>query len=114
MIEGRKEERAAAKLAASDAAKQLDLDYERCAEKCVCGATPCPAAGLQRCGTCRAAGRLSLKPRLCVVRECVAARKGPQPLALTYQPPTPVLLALGAATPPVQRARSGGRGGGRG
>jgi hypothetical protein len=39
------------------------------------------------CATCREAGRPSIKPRLCVVRECVAARKGPAMLALTFVPP---------------------------
>ena len=32
-----------------------------------------------------------LKPRICAVRECIAARKGPALPQLTYQPPTPLI-----------------------
>lgn len=78
--------------------EQLDRDYELCAEACVCGMEPCPVAGMKRCATCQAAGRPSIKPGLCKVRECVAARKGPVPLALTYVAPTPVPLVPLALT----------------
>ena len=73
---------------------QLVFDYERCAEACVCGVEPCPKAGMTRCATCQAAGRPSIKPSLCKVRECVAARRGPVPLALTHVGASPVPLAL--------------------
>jgi hypothetical protein len=73
-------------------AEQLVADYERCAEACACGEIPCPMLGMQRCEICRAAGRPSIKPRLCSVRECIAARKEPALLALGYEPPTPLPL----------------------
>ena len=53
--------------------------------------------------TCRAAGRPWVKPRQCVVRECVAARKGPALLAFTFQEaPT-----LSAPTPPPRLTYAG-------
>jgi hypothetical protein len=83
-VEGRKEGRAAAQAEATAAAEQLIADFERCANGCACGLSPCPMEGLKACDCCRAAGRPWIKPRVCVVRECVAARKGPQVLALTF------------------------------
>jgi hypothetical protein len=90
-IEARKEERAGKQSEAVAAAKQLIADYELCAQACACGLSPCPMEGLKACDCCRAAGWPWLKPRVCVVRECVAARKGPALLALTL---------VGAPTPP--------------
>jgi len=58
-------------------------------------------AGMKACDTCRAAGRPYIKPRVCVVRECVAARKGPELLRLTHEPPTPMPLALTAPAEPL-------------
>ena len=89
-IQARKEERAEQQSAAVAAAAKLIADYELCAQACACGESPCPMQGLKACSTCRAAGRPWLKPRVCVVRECVEARKGPALLALTL---------VGAATP---------------
>ena len=37
-----------------------------------------------------------LKPRICAVRECIAARKGPTLPQLTYQPPGPLIEAPAA------------------
>jgi hypothetical protein len=91
-----KEERAAKRAEATDAAEQLASAYERCAEGCVCGEIPCPMLGMQRCELCWAAGRPSIKPRLCSVRECIAARKEPALLALGYEPPSPLPLTLAA------------------
>ena len=93
-VEERKEERAAKKTEVADASAQLLFDFERCLEACACGVKPCPMQGMKRCATCQVAGRPSIKPRVCVVRECVAARNGPVPLALTYVAPSPVPLAL--------------------
>ena len=94
-VEARKEERAGKQSDAVAAAAQLIADFELCAQACACGQSPCPMEGMKACGSCRAAGRLWLKPRVCVVRECVAARKGPARLALTLVgAPTP-----GAPTP---------------
>ena len=87
----RKEERAGKKSEAAAAAEQVVADFERCAKGCSCGQSPCPMAGMKACGSCKAAGRPWIKPRVCVVRECVAARKGPALLALTYTgAPAPV------------------------
>ena len=94
-VEGRKEDAAGKKAAAAAAAVQLIADYELCAQACACGQSPCPMEGMKACDSCRAAGRPWLKPRVCVVRECVQARKGPALLALTLVgAPTP-----GAPTP---------------
>jgi hypothetical protein len=93
-VEGRKEVAAAKKTEATEAAAQLIIDFELCAEVCACGTSPCPMLGMKRCETCEAAGRPSIKPRICVVRECVAARKGPVPLTLTYVGPSSDLLEL--------------------
>jgi hypothetical protein len=101
-VEERKEERALQQSDAQAAALQLVTNYERCAQACVCSEEPCPAAGLKPCGTCKEAGRPWLKPRICVVRECVAARKGPVMLALTCTAPSPAaqprLLSYDGAT----------------
>jgi hypothetical protein len=74
--------------------EQLTSAYERCAAGCACGEIPCPMLGMRCCDTCRAAGRPSIKPRLCSVRECIAERKEPALLALEYTPPTLLHLAL--------------------
>ena len=84
-VDGRKEERAGKKAEETAASLQLVADFERCAESCVCGQNPCPTAALKPCFTCKAAGRMWIKPRMCVVRECVAARKGEEVLAITYE-----------------------------
>ena len=95
-VEERKEERASKQSEAVAAAAKLISDFELCAQGCACGQSPCPMQGMKACGSCRAAGRPWLKPRVCVVRECVLARKGPAMLALTLVgAPTP-----GAPTPP--------------
>jgi hypothetical protein len=91
-VEARKEVAADKKTEAAAAAEKLAADFERCAQGCACDEDPCPMAGMKACGTCRAAGRPWIKPRACVVRECVAARKGAPLLALTY--------AAGASPPP--------------
>ena len=96
-VEERKDERAAKKTEAADAIAQLVAAFELCAEVCACGVSPCPMRGMKRCETCQAAGRPSIKPRICVVRECVSARNGPVPLALTYVGPRPARLALTCA-----------------
>jgi hypothetical protein len=94
-IAARKEDAAGKQSAVVAAAAKLIADFELCAQACACGQTPCPMQGMKTCGSCRAAGRLWIKPRMCVVRECVEARKGPALLALTLQEaPTP-----GAPTP---------------
>ena len=102
-VEARKEERAGKQSDAVAAAEKLLADYELCAQACACGQSPCPMAAMKACGICRAAGRPWLKPRVCVVRECVAARKGPALLALTLVgAPTP-----GAPTPIARLAYDG-------
>jgi hypothetical protein len=93
-VSDRKEERAAKRAEATDAVEQLASAYERCAAGCACGEIPCPMLGMRRCDICWAAGRPSIKPRLCSVRECIAARKEPALLALGYTPPTPLRLQL--------------------
>ena len=90
-VEGRKEGRKEAVTAAADAAAKLLADFDLCAAGRKCELRPCPMQHMKCCVTCRAAGRPPIKPRQCVVRECVAARKGPQLLALTLAPP---VLAL--------------------
>ena len=82
-IEARKEERVEKQAAVVAAAAKLITDYELCAKACACGESPCPMQEMKACRTCQAAGRPWLKPRMCVVRECVEARKGPALLALT-------------------------------
>jgi hypothetical protein len=82
-VDARKEARTEAKSAAEAAAERLVEAFELCVNGCVCGATPCPVAGMKACDTCRAAGRPYIKARQCIVRECVAARKGPEMLLLT-------------------------------
>ena len=102
-VEARKEERAGKQSDAVAAAEKLLADYELCAQACACGQSPCPMAAMKACDICRAAGRPWLKPRVCVVRECVAARKGPALLALTLVgAPTP-----GAPTPIARLAYDG-------
>ena len=89
-VAGRKDERAArATQAAADTAA-FEAAFDVCALVCVCGVTPCPMLDMKRCDTCYAAGRPSVKPRICVVRECVAARKGPTVLQLTCAMATPI------------------------
>ena len=90
-VEGRKEERAGKKVAAEEESAQLVAAYELCSVACACGQSPCPMQAMKPCATCRAAGRLWIKPRMCVVRDCVAARKEPALLALTFvdEAPTP-------------------------
>ena len=78
-VDAHKEVAAAKKTEAQEAAEKLV-----CAEACVCGVIPCPMLGMKRCEICQAAGRPSIKPRVCVVRECVAARKVAVPLTLMY------------------------------
>ena len=95
-VEGRKDERAAKRTEETDAAAKLLTDFDRCFQVCACDLHPCPMQGMKCCATCREAGRPSIKPRLCVVRECVAARKGSEPLALTFVPP---VLALTGVEP---------------
>ena len=98
-VEGRKAERAGKKVAAHEESATLVAAYELCLVACACGQSPCPMQGMKPCATCKAAGRLWIKPRMCVVRDCVAARKGPALLALTFVDgaPTP-----GAPTPLVR------------
>ena len=76
-VNARKEATAGKKAEVTEAAAQLIVDFELCAEVCACGVSPCPMLGMKRCETCWAAGRPSIKPRLCVVRDCVAARNRP-------------------------------------
>jgi hypothetical protein len=99
-IAARKEDAAGKQSAVVAAAAKLIADFELCAQECACGQNPCPMQGMKTCGSCREAGRPWVKPRLCVVRECVEARKGPALLALTL---------LGAPTPgaptPLARLR---------
>ena len=85
-VEGRKEAAVAKAAAGVDAAAKLLADFDLCASSCKCGLRPCPMEGMKCCATCRSAGRPCIKPRQCVVRECVAIRKGPQPLQLTFVP----------------------------
>ena len=93
-VEGRKEERAGKKSEVDAATVKLIADFERCQSACTCGMNPCPMASMKPCATCKAAGRPWIKPRVCVVRECVAARKEPALLALTYIAPSPVAMRL--------------------
>ena len=84
-VEGRKAARAGKQAVVSAAAEQLVADYERCALRCTCGQKPCPVADMSACLICKAAGRLWIKSRACMVRECVAARKGAGTLLLTHK-----------------------------
>lgn len=103
-IEARKVQRAAAKDAQQQAVADLIAAYERCNPVCRC-AGPCPVAGLKRCATCGI-----VKPQLCRVRTCVAARNGDAPLLLMPPEPDPPPLPL-TAPPPVgpPAARDGPR-----
>jgi hypothetical protein len=103
-VDARKEARTEAKSAAEAAAERLVEAFELCVNGCVCGATPCPVAGMKACDTCRAAGRPYIKARQCIVRECVAARKGPEMLLLTHEVPSPVPLGqLVEGEPPAEQ-----------
>ena len=73
-VEERKEERASKQSEAVAAAAKLISDFELCAQGCACGQSPCPMQGMKACGSCRAAGRPWLKPRVCGAR----VRFGPQ------------------------------------
>lgn len=74
----RKEEREKAK-AQLEAETRARLEaFELCRAGCVCGATPCPSAGLHLCPTCG-----DLKPSVCRKKACASART---PLLLTMQP----------------------------
>ena len=83
-VEGRKDAATAKKSEAAEAAAKLLADFDLCSSGCKCDLRPCPMQDMKCCMTCREAGRPCIKPRQCVVRECVAIRKGPQPLQLTH------------------------------
>ena len=85
-VKGRNEAATAKAAAEVDAGAKLLADFDLCTSGCNCGLLPCPMQGMRCCVTCRTAGRPAIKPRQCVVRECVAIRKGPQPLQLTCVP----------------------------
>ena len=104
-VEAHKEGRVVAAEAAAAVAAKLISDFELCAQACACGQSPCPMEGMKACGSCRAAGRPWLKSRVCVVRECVAARKGPALLALTLVGAT----TPGAPTPLARLTYDGAR-----
>ena len=96
-VAARKEATAGKKAVAEDEWKELQDAWERCGATCACEAewpAVCPVAGMKRCATCK-----DVKPRICVKRVCVAARK---PLML--MPPTlPLALPAPANAPDAQQ-----------
>ena len=90
-VKGRKDARNEKKVNTLVAAADLVAQYERCGRGCECDTEPCPMLGMKQCLSCAAAGRPSIKPRICAVRECIAARKGPALPQFTYQPPNPLI-----------------------
>lgn len=87
----RKEAAAGKKAEAQEAVQELQDAWLRCGVTCSCEAewpAVCLVAGMKRCASCG-----DVKPRVCVKRPCVAARR---PLAL--MPPAPPLLTLPAPT----------------
>ena len=75
----------------ADAGEALKAAWEQCGAACVCGGQPCPVAGMKRCATC-----FDVKTRMCVKRQCVAARR---PLML--MPPAEVLALPSPPAPPL-------------
>ncbi len=72
-LEGKRAEAEAKKHDALRSDESIKYWYATCIEsgRCGCGYEPCCVAKFKRCGTCKA-----IKPGLCKVRACVAARKG--------------------------------------
>lgn len=52
--------------------QEQEKAFELCGEVCMCGALSCPMARASRCETCR---RISMTGRVCVKRNCIAARR---------------------------------------
>jgi len=85
-VTNRKETAAGKKAGVEQAAQELQDAWVRCGVVCTCEAewpVVCLVAGMKRCATCN-----DVKPRVCVKRQCVAARR---PLML-MPPPNPLAL----------------------
>ena len=96
-VAARKEATAGKKAEAEEEWKELQDAWEWCGATCACEAewpAVCPVAGMKRCATCK-----DVKPRICVKRACVAARK---PLML-MAPTVPLTLPAPANAPDAQQ-----------
>ena len=85
-VASRKEAAAGKKAEVEEATQELQDAWARCGVACMCGAewpVVCLVVGMKRCATCH-----DVKPRVCVKRQCVAARR---PLLL-MPPPNPLAL----------------------
>ena len=81
-VEARKVARVEKQDAEAEARAQLAAAFEKCGAGCVCGADPCPVAGLKRCVTCG-----DIKKRVCGKQVCKAARDAAAPKALPAPSP---------------------------